>query len=94
MPKLTERDVDTLNELDAYHANMRQVGDPDRGARPMDCGGSNGSHHSATLAKLAKTGHVIRKKYGGHRGSCLYWITDEGRKLLRDRGLGSHRGAR
>lgn len=87
MTKLTERDIDTLDELDAYHANMRNVGDPDRGARPMDCGGQDASHHSRTLAKLAEAGYVLRKRGPSHR----YWITDEGRALLRSRGLGHHR---
>ncbi|HMG12781.1 MAG TPA: hypothetical protein VK571_06385 [Gemmatimonadaceae bacterium] len=38
--------------------------------RPMDVGGRDGSHHSATLAQLANLGLVERKKL--HSTSCPY----------------------
>lgn len=37
--------------------------------RPMDVGGRDGSHHSATLARLARKGLAERRK------SC--WCTDD-----------------
>lgn len=96
MKLLTERDLDTLNELRAasdsyievYEGHKTPNGDDSARARgwvmPMDCGGSNGSHHSYTLHKLAKRGLCDRRKYGGQRekGSCRYRINDAGRALL------------
>lgn len=79
---LTDRDGELLNELEYF--NDSENG---RGARPLDLGGSNRSHHSGTLAKLAKRGLVVKKNWAlgedgrrhGDRGSCLYRITDAGR---------------
>jgi hypothetical protein len=48
-----ERDAQVLKNL-AHHG--------DRFVRPMDLGGMDGSHHSATLARLVKRGLVERKK--------------------------------
>lgn len=47
--------------------------------RPMDMGGRDGSHHSATLAALVRKGLVERKvRWRGVRGSYLYRITEAG----------------
>lgn len=85
---LTERDIETLDALrgasdDAIKHDtraMRRIG----WVQPLDCGGGNGSHHSATLTKLAKRGLAERHKFGGPRdkGSCRYRITKAGRTFL------------
>lgn len=85
MKPLTERDIDTLGELEAATRNHLEVIPEREGwVMPMDCGGMNGSHHSYTLHKLAKRGLCDRKKYGGKRqkGSCRYRINDVGRAEL------------
>lgn len=59
--------------------------------RPMDIGGSDGSHHSATLKRLIRRGIVERKKRGtitnvlmvGIRGSYVYRLTDEFAESMR-----------
>jgi len=49
---------------------------------PMFCGGRDGSHHSATLAKLCRHGLVEKTERGGWtRGSLLYRITPAGLEL-------------
>jgi len=79
---LTDRDIDTLAELEFACRNHLEVTGNDF-VQPLDCGGMNGSHHSATLAKLTKRGLVERKRRGGYsRGSWKYRITDAGRALL------------
>lgn len=85
MADLTERDIDTLGELRAATDSfIRQDNWREGWVMPMDCGGSNGSHHSYTLHKLAKRGLCDRKKYGNRRekGSCRYRINDAGRTFL------------
>jgi hypothetical protein len=57
---LTERDQETLNEVPT-----------DEWVRPMDIGGRDSSHHSATLRKLVRYGLVEQKRHyvglsGGH----------------------------
>ena len=54
--------------------------------RPMDVGGTDGSHHSRTLARLSEQGLAERRKrntltnvvVGGRRGSYVYRITEAG----------------
>lgn len=48
---MTERQLALLHELD-----------DERWLRPMDVGGRDGSHHSNTLAQLARAGLAERKK--------------------------------
>lgn len=82
---LTERDIDTLGDLRAATDNFIRLDNyRDGWVMPMDCGGSNGSHHSYTLHKLAKRGLCERKKYGTHfgKGSCRYRINQAGRDYL------------
>lgn len=45
----------------------------DAWARPMDIGGRDGSHHSATLRQLARRGWVLAKKL--HSISCWFGTT-------------------
>lgn len=57
---LTERDLEVLAKLSTTEW-----------FRPMDVGGTNSSHHSATLAKLARYGLAEQKRHyvgisGGH----------------------------
>lgn len=84
MRTLTDRDIDTLGELVAANRNLMDVGHHRDGwAKPLDCGGSNGSHHSATLAKLASYGLADRKGYRpGIRHVWMYLITPAGKKVV------------
>lgn len=84
---LTPRDLDVLECLEAFHRNMERIGDPEAGARPMDVGAWDASHHCATLRKLERRGQVRsatkwtkqERRTGGPR---LYWITDAGRATV------------
>lgn len=89
MKPLTERDIETLASLesasdDAIKHDTREMR-REGWVMPMDCGGFNGSHHSYTLAKLAKRGLAERYKFGNKRekGSCRYRANEAGRMYLR-----------
>lgn len=81
---LTPRDYDVLECLEAFHRNMEDIGSPEAGARPMDVGAWDASHHSATLKKLERRGLVrsltkwsgLTKRSGSPR---KYWLEDAGR---------------
>lgn len=78
-----ERDLEVLGELDAALRNFAGIGQPERYATPLDCGGTNGSDHSYRLNKLARLGLVEVQRRGGHsRGSKWYRLTDAGRAAL------------
>lgn len=97
-PKLSARDRDTLDDIHRSSEAMkrccvedgegREV-DREGWMRPMDFGGSNGSHHSHTATKLAKLGFVEvymasekrpwRSRYSGGK---RYRLTDAGRREL------------
>lgn len=83
---LTDRDMETLHELEGacrMNAGYKTGGAAyDHWARPLDCGGSNGSHHGATLAKLTKRGYAQRKGHRGARRTNYYMITSLGRTML------------
>lgn len=82
---LTERDIEVLGDLEAASRNYLDVQPSSEGwVMPMDCGGFNGSHHSATLKKLSDRGLADRKKYGSPRqkGSCRYRINEAGKEHL------------
>ena len=51
---VSERDVRVLDQLDT-----------EEWVTPMQIGGRDGSHHSATLARLVKQGLVERRERGG-----------------------------
>ncbi len=67
--------------------------DRDQGVTPMNFGGSDGSHHSATASRLADKG-LVDKCYAGQgwgeprsnyfraRGSCFYRISETGIRAL------------
>lgn len=50
--------------------------------RPMDVGGRDGSHHSATLARLVRQGFADRRKF--HAIHCAHGSTHR-RKLINNR---------
>lgn len=80
---IRDRELNALRELN----HQGKYDDPDGWRRPMDVGGSDGSHHSATLNTLTRRGFVQRQQRAGYsRGSCLYRITDAGRTWLKDQG--------
>ena len=67
-PELTEREQEVLDELE-----------DDRWLRPMDVGGRNRSHHSATLKSLVRKGYAVERRrdslmnmLGSSRGSYVY----------------------
>jgi len=79
---LTERDYQTLGEVVPSYLD-----EPVKAGTPLDFGGSNGSHHSATFAKLEKRGLMESKQRGGEwgepkrwrgRGSKVYRVTPAG----------------
>jgi hypothetical protein len=74
---LSERDLDVLRNLASA---IECFPSSDGWLTPMYCGGRDGSHHSATLAKLVRRGLAESKPRGGYaRGSKLYRITKAGR---------------
>ncbi len=86
---LTERDMETLWALEGANRNLTEVGFRNGWARPMDCGGRDGSHHSATLQKLAKRRLVevmgakkLKFWQSALGGGAAYKITDAGRAEL------------
>lgn len=79
---ITEREREVLGELDAANRSFINIGYRDGWVRPMDCGGSNGSHHGATLQRLLKKGLVDRKGWRGIRRTNWYMINDAGRACL------------
>jgi len=81
---LTERDLEVLGELEAACRNYQQVTGEDW-VQPIDCGGTNSSHHSYTLSKLVRKGLAERRRRGGYsRGSWSYRINDAGRQRLQE----------
>jgi hypothetical protein len=63
--RITDRDLETLGELEAASRSHAEHGFRRGWCRPMDCGGSNGSHHSKTLAKLVRLGWAISSREPG-----------------------------
>lgn len=93
---LTDRDYETLGDIISavdQRAKYYQQSNPTHsdfshiGVKPLDFGGSNGSHHSVTASKLVNHGMAEhRKNYGDwgkssthYRGSKQYRPTDAGR---------------
>jgi hypothetical protein len=77
---LTERDLDVLGEL----AHQSKEG---RWLRPMDIGGTDASHHSATLNKLVSHGYAKLTWFGTPwkpRSHKRYLVTDAGKALDQD----------
>ena len=94
-PILTESDFTVLRSLE-WETGSREN---DRWATPMDCGGTDGSNHSASLTKLTRCGLAECKKgskivsgveivlepslFKKAKGSRYFRITDSGRAVLR-----------
>lgn len=96
--KLTDNQLEVLRDLASLHKNPRQCSrqgicsarngiEKSAWATPMDFGGTNGSHHSATAKRLAQLGLVDRYNYctdrlnhftGKAKGACVYRITAAG----------------
>lgn len=69
---LTPRQIEVLHDLAYIRTEAKWSRKLDIGgvktagwAQPMEFGGTNGSHHSATATQLAKLGLVDRYKFGG-----------------------------
>lgn len=78
---MNARQYETLGDLEFATDNLAKFGV--RYARPLDCGGSNGSHHGATLRWLADNGYAEQRSYFvGSRHVNKYRITDKGREYL------------
>lgn len=83
MAGLTLREAEVLRLLFA-NRNKRNTphtrGETEPGwCRPLDLGGTQQSHHSNTLRRLARMGYVLKKPYldvGSH--SSVYKISDAG----------------
>lgn len=84
MKPLNERQLGTLEELLGYHVNVSCVEGMKRMCSPMDIGGSNSSHHSATLAGLVRRGLVLRTAKWGTRGSYRYALSPAGLAYLKE----------
>lgn len=91
--KLSKRDIHTLGEIAAANdmfARLNAKGcaggySKDGHAKPLDFGGSNGSHHSSTAQKLVRLGLVDRKWVGGYyRKTWAYKVTPTGIKALEE----------
>lgn len=81
--RLTDRDYQTLGELEAANRNHTELDYRGGWAKPLDCGGSNGSHHGITLAKLNRAGLADRKGYNpGCRPVWMYKINEVGKEAL------------
>lgn len=81
---ITTRDIDTLRELEAACRNYVNVTGEDW-VKPLDLGSWNGSHHSATLRKLAGRGLVEASRKpmrNGCRPGIRYRITGAGRDAI------------
>lgn len=78
---LLDRDYEALGAL---LAASQLAPSPGAWFRPMDIGGSSGSHHSPTLRKLERRGLVEQKARtaGGRKFGRLYRITAAGTTAL------------
>lgn len=82
---LKDHEVEVLGGLE-YELRAKYPWREDRFARPLDIGGYNGSHHSATLRTLVRRGWVERQRrpglHSGGRGSYVYRLTEAGQEAL------------
>jgi hypothetical protein len=96
MKPLTPNQREALENLRFTTDNLDEVcGGTDNWARPLDCGGFNGSHHGQTLRRLAEKGLCdvnppLTTRYRGNmRATRKYRINANGRAaLVRDREVG------
>lgn len=73
MAVLSEREIEILMSMEGHEW-----------LRPLDVGGFNGSHHSATLALLVRRDLVESRQRRAHmsRGSKVYRIKSSGTEAL------------
>jgi hypothetical protein len=64
MRPLSERDLETLDNLESATNHGIEENWREGLVRVMDFGGTNGSHHGATLCKLAKRGFAEQGEQG------------------------------
>lgn len=70
------RDLYVLRDMETTSAGVGWL-------RPMDCSGSDASHHSSTLASLVRLGLAERKRRAGiTRPSWTYRISPEGEAAI------------
>ena len=62
-PALQERDWETLRGLEFANRSLRTCG-VDEWVAPLDCGGGDGTYHSASLAKLTHHGFAACRQIG------------------------------
>jgi hypothetical protein len=74
-PKLQERDLVLLGYLR-----------DGRWATPLDCGATNGSHHSASLMKLARNGFVATRQRGSSKITPIEIVMGKPRLTKRAKG--------
>jgi hypothetical protein len=87
--RMSERDMEILAALRAACDNHERIGHMDGWAKPLDCGGWNGSDHSYRLGKLVKSGYaeVNRKPMNPNaRPGKRYRVTPAGQKALESSG--------
>ena len=91
--RFTKNQIEVLETL--HHTQFRSSC-PQEWNAPIDLGGSNGSHHYASLLAMQKRGYVQSKFRGGDnppwgengkriwrsRGSKIYRLTPEGKALV------------
>lgn len=80
---MTERQFEVLNALYSHRGYGRNSTGNASWARPMDVGGRDGSHHSATLRALVRGGWALARK--SHSIPCWVgetkrrtWVSGEG----------------
>lgn len=82
-PALSKRELATLGELRHFTDQGVKHEWHRKWARPLDVGGSNGSHHGATLMKLGRLGLAEVQKWRiGSRHTYYYKISQAGRDML------------
>ena len=98
-PALVARDWDVLHSLSSScRTYAKHLGDGRDWVSPLDCGGQNGSYHSASMVKLTRHGYAECRAWGkilcgreivpeprlfhGGKGSRKFRITPAGRAAL------------
>lgn len=83
---VNERELEIMRTLIRHEDTCDRYGWK-RKAKPLDLGGSNGSHHSATLKAMARKGWVEDIGYFCHsRRVCIYRSTEAGRAAVSETG--------
>jgi len=83
-PRLRDRDFEVLGALESANRTSRY---PRAWAASLDCGGMNGSYHSASLKKLARHGYAECRQRGSRDSTSAAAVIS--RPSLWKRGKGS-----